>query len=32
MNKLRVGDPLDKAIDIGALVAPVQVASAFRIF
>jgi aldehyde dehydrogenase (NAD+) len=26
MNKLRVGDPLDKAIDIGALVAPVQVA------
>ena len=27
MNKLRVGDPLDKAIDIGALVAPVQVKS-----
>jgi len=26
MAKLRVGDPLDKAIDIGALVAPVQVA------
>ena len=26
MSKLRVGDPLDKAIDIGALVAPVQVA------
>jgi aldehyde dehydrogenase (NAD+) len=26
MQKLRVGDPLDKAIDIGALVAPVQVA------
>ena len=25
MAKLRVGDPLDKAIDIGALVAPVQV-------
>ncbi|MEO8686499.1 MAG: aldehyde dehydrogenase family protein, partial [Devosia sp.] len=25
MSKLRVGDPLDKAIDIGALVAPVQV-------
>ncbi|VAW21911.1 Aldehyde dehydrogenase [hydrothermal vent metagenome] len=24
MDKLRVGDPLDKAIDIGALVAPVQ--------
>jgi len=24
MNKLRVGDPLDKAIDIGALVDPVQ--------
>jgi aldehyde dehydrogenase (NAD+) len=26
MQTLRVGDPLDKAIDIGALVAPVQVA------
>ncbi|HWA19324.1 MAG TPA: aldehyde dehydrogenase family protein, partial [Devosia sp.] len=26
MNSLRVGDPLDKAVDIGALVAPVQVA------
>jgi aldehyde dehydrogenase (NAD+) len=26
MAKLRVGDPLDKAIDIGALVAPIQVA------
>ncbi|HVW91863.1 MAG TPA: aldehyde dehydrogenase family protein [Devosia sp.] len=26
MASLRVGDPLDKAIDIGALVAPVQVA------
>ena len=26
MAKLRVGDPLDKAIDIGAMVAPVQVA------
>lgn len=26
MAKLRVGDPLDKAVDIGALVAPVQVA------
>ncbi|WEJ33917.1 aldehyde dehydrogenase family protein [Devosia sp. SD17-2] len=25
MDKLRVGDPLDKSIDIGALVAPVQV-------
>ncbi len=25
MQKLRVGDPLDKSIDIGALVAPVQV-------
>jgi aldehyde dehydrogenase (NAD+) len=25
MEKLRVGDPLDKSIDIGALVAPVQV-------
>ena len=25
MAKLRVGDPLDKAVDIGALVAPVQV-------
>ena len=25
MSKLRVGDPLDKTIDIGALVAPVQV-------
>lgn len=25
MDKLRVGDPLDKAIDIGALIAPVQV-------
>ena len=25
MSSLRVGDPLDKAIDIGALVAPVQV-------
>jgi aldehyde dehydrogenase (NAD+) len=25
MSKLRVGDPLDKAVDIGALVAPVQV-------
>ena len=25
MSKLRVGDPLDKAIDIGALVAPIQV-------
>ncbi|MEP7241488.1 MAG: aldehyde dehydrogenase family protein [Devosia sp.] len=26
MDTLRVGDPLDKAVDIGALVAPVQVA------
>src|SRR5690242_12636092 len=26
MSSLRVGDPLDKAVDIGALVAPVQVA------
>src|SRR5690606_8423941 len=26
MQTLRVGDPLDKAIDIGALIAPVQVA------
>ncbi|WP_423069270.1 aldehyde dehydrogenase family protein [Devosia sp. CN2-171] len=26
MSTLRVGDPLDKAVDIGALVAPVQVA------
>src|SRR5690606_39159883 len=26
MSQLRIGDPLDKAIDIGALVAPVQVA------
>jgi len=26
MDSLRVGDPLDKAVDIGALVAPVQVA------
>ncbi|MSO71779.1 MAG: aldehyde dehydrogenase family protein [Alphaproteobacteria bacterium] len=26
MQKLRVGDPLDKAIDIGAIVAPVQLA------
>jgi aldehyde dehydrogenase (NAD+) len=26
MGTLRVGDPLDKAVDIGALVAPVQVA------
>jgi len=26
MARLRVGDPLDKAVDIGALVAPVQVA------
>ncbi|WP_375450149.1 aldehyde dehydrogenase family protein [uncultured Devosia sp.] len=25
MNTLRVGDPLDKSVDIGALVAPVQV-------
>ncbi|WP_338722258.1 aldehyde dehydrogenase family protein [Devosia sp. XK-2] len=25
MEKLRVGDPLDKSVDIGALVAPVQV-------
>lgn len=25
MDKLRVGDPLDKAIDIGALIAPIQV-------
>jgi len=24
MEKLRVGDPLDKSIDIGAIVAPVQ--------
>src|SRR5690349_18049152 len=24
MEKLRVGDPLDKAIDIGAIIAPVQ--------
>ena len=26
MDTLRIGDPLDKAVDIGALVAPVQVA------
>ena len=26
MEKLRVGDPLDKAVDIGAIVAPVQLA------
>ena len=26
MATLRIGDPLDKAVDIGALVAPVQVA------
>ena len=24
MEKLRVGDPLDKSIDIGAIIAPVQ--------
>src|SRR5690348_17414809 len=24
MEKLRVGDPLDKAVDIGAIIAPVQ--------
>ncbi len=27
MEKLRVGSPLDKAVDIGAIVAPVQLAA-----
>src|SRR5207247_8665579 len=30
MAKLRVGDPLDKAIDIGAIVAPVQLSRIAR--
>jgi aldehyde dehydrogenase (NAD+) len=31
MEKLRVGDPLDKAVDIGAIVAPVQLARIERL-
>jgi aldehyde dehydrogenase (NAD+) len=31
MEKLRVGDPLDKAIDIGAIVAPVQLEKITRL-
>ncbi len=30
MNKLRVGDPLDKSIDVGAVVDPVQLATITR--
>ncbi|MWB76694.1 aldehyde dehydrogenase family protein [Pseudooceanicola sp. 216_PA32_1] len=31
MDKLRVGDPLDKSIDVGALVDPVQLATVTRL-
>jgi len=31
MEKLRVGDPLDKAMDIGAIIAPVQLAKIRRL-
>jgi aldehyde dehydrogenase (NAD+) len=31
MEKLRVGDPLDKAVDIGAIIAPVQLAKVRRL-
>ena len=31
MDKLRIGDPLDKAIDVGALVDPVQLATITRL-
>jgi aldehyde dehydrogenase (NAD+) len=31
MDRLRVGDPLDKAIDIGALVDPIQLAAVARL-
>ena len=31
MEKLRVGDPLDKAVDIGAIIAPVQLARIERL-
>src|SRR6185437_14688333 len=31
MEKLRVGDPLDKAVDIGAIIAPVQLEKITRL-